>query len=65
MFSDWLYLSSVAQPFDFRHAEKTSTLSDSEIIAERAFDPFLSTYEAKYQKATECLRKDRDVLHAF
>lgn len=53
------------KPFDFRHAERTSTLSDSERIAERAFDLFLSTYEAKYQKATECLRKDRDVLLAF
>lgn len=33
--------------------------------AERAFDLFLATYEAKYPKATECLRKDRDVLLAF
>ncbi len=33
--------------------------------AERAFDLFLSTYEAKYPKATECLRKDRDVLLTF
>jgi len=33
--------------------------------AERAFDLFLSIYEAKYPKATECLRKDRDVLLTF
>jgi transposase-like protein len=33
--------------------------------AERAFDLFLSTYEAKYPKATECLQKDRDVLLTF
>jgi putative transposase len=33
--------------------------------AERAFDLFLSTYEAKYPKVTECLQKDRDVLLTF
>src|SRR5205823_6407608 len=30
--------------------------------AEKAFDLFVKTYEAKYPKATECLVKDRDVL---
>jgi transposase-like protein len=33
--------------------------------AERAFDLFLATYEAKYDKATACLAKDRDVLLTF
>jgi putative transposase len=33
--------------------------------AEKAFDLFVRTYEAKYPKATECLSKDRDVLLAF
>src|SRR4051812_38106156 len=33
--------------------------------AEKAFDLFVKTYEAKYPKATECLSKDRDVLLAF
>ena len=33
--------------------------------AEQAFDLFLSTYEAKYPKATECLAKDRDTLLTF
>jgi transposase-like protein len=33
--------------------------------AEQAFDLFLATYEAKYPKATDCLRKDRDVLLTF
>jgi len=33
--------------------------------AERAFDLFLATYEAKYPKATGCLSKDRDVLLTF
>jgi transposase-like protein len=33
--------------------------------AEKAFDLFVETYEAKYPGAVECLRKDRDVLLAF
>jgi putative transposase len=31
----------------------------------KAFDLFLSTYEAKYPKAAECLAKDREALMAF
>ena len=30
-----------------------------------AYARFLSEYEAKYPKATECLRKDEDVLFTF
>jgi transposase-like protein len=33
--------------------------------AEKSFDLFLATYEAKYPKAAECLAKDRDVLLTF
>ena len=33
--------------------------------ANRAFDLFVATYEAKYSRATACLAKDRDVLLAF
>jgi len=33
--------------------------------AHRHFDDFISLYEAKYPKATECLQKDRDVLLTF
>ena len=33
--------------------------------AEAAFDLFVTTYQAKYPKATECLSKDRDVLLTF
>jgi transposase-like protein len=33
--------------------------------AEAAFDLFLATYQAKYDKATVCLSKDRDVLLSF
>lgn len=33
--------------------------------AEKAFDLFVATYEAKYPRATECLAKDRAVLLTF
>jgi putative transposase len=33
--------------------------------AEKAFDLFISTYQAKYPKATECLAGDREALLAF
>ncbi len=33
--------------------------------ANKAFDGFLQTYEAKYPKAADCLRKDREALLAF
>jgi len=37
----------------------------AETKAERAFDLFMATYQAKYPKAVECLVKDRDVLLTF
>ena len=40
-------------------------LAETKAQAEKAFDLFVSTYEAKYPKATECLRKDRDQLLPF
>ena len=33
--------------------------------AEAAFDAFIAAYERKYDKATECLAKDRETLLAF
>ncbi len=33
--------------------------------AQKAFDLFVKTFEAKYPKATECLAKDREVLLTF
>nr|CRH07224.1 Transposase [Candidatus Magnetococcus massalia] len=33
--------------------------------AHKAFDHFISTYQSKYPKASECLEKDRDALLAF
>ena len=33
--------------------------------AYQAFDTFIAEYEAKYPKATECLKKDKDALLTF
>ena len=33
--------------------------------AEKAFDRFLAKYQVKYDKAADCLAKDRDALLAF
>jgi putative transposase len=40
-------------------------MSDTREHANKAFDLFLQTYQAKYPKACECLSKDRDVLLTF
>jgi transposase-like protein len=40
-------------------------MAESRDDAHRAFDLFVSTYEAKYPKATECLSKDRQELLEF
>jgi putative transposase len=40
-------------------------MAEGKAGAEKAFDLFVATYEAKYQKATECLVKDRGVLLRF
>ncbi|MCP4549312.1 MAG: IS256 family transposase [bacterium] len=40
-------------------------MAETKVEAERAFDLFVETYEAKYPKAAECLAKDRDVLLTF
>jgi putative transposase len=40
-------------------------LAETKAEAEKAFDLFVATYEAKYPKATECLSRDREVLLAF
>ncbi|MCG8378417.1 MAG: IS256 family transposase [Proteobacteria bacterium] len=39
--------------------------AETKAAATRAFDRFLSTYEAKYPKAAACLQKDRDELLTF
>jgi transposase-like protein len=40
-------------------------MAETKVDAERAFDVFVATYQAKYPKAAECLVKDRDVLLTF
>lgn len=40
-------------------------LAETRAKAEKAFDPFVKTFQAKYPKATECLAKDREVLLRF
>ena len=39
--------------------------AETKAEAEKAFDLFIETYEAKYPKATLCLQKDREELLAF
>jgi len=40
-------------------------MAESRDDAERAFDCFLAKYQAKYDKAADCLTKDRDAMLAF
>ena len=40
-------------------------LADTKDEAQKAFDRFLKTYDAKYPKAVACLSKDREALLAF
>jgi putative transposase len=39
--------------------------AETKAVAETAFDRFVTTFEAKYPKATACLAKDREVLLTF
>lgn len=40
-------------------------MAETRAEAVAAFDAFLESYELKYEKATDCLAKDRDALLAF
>ena len=40
-------------------------MAETRKAAETALDAFIETYGTKYEKAVECLTKDRDVLFAF
>lgn len=40
-------------------------MAPTKATAEQAVEGFLQTYEAKYPKAADCLRKDREALLAF
>jgi putative transposase len=39
--------------------------AETKVEAEKAFDLFVATYEAKYAKATDCLSRDREELLVF
>lgn len=40
-------------------------MNETKEEAQKSFDLFIETYQAKYPNATECLAKDRDALMAF
>ncbi|WP_247493315.1 transposase, partial [Bradyrhizobium sp. 142] len=40
-------------------------MAETKVAAELAFDAFIESYALKYEKAADCLRKDRDTLLAF
>jgi transposase-like protein len=40
-------------------------MAEDRASAQKAFDHFVETYQAKYPKAVECLAKDREALLAF
>jgi mutator family transposase len=40
-------------------------MAETKAAAELAFDAFIASYTPKYQKAADCLAKDRDTLLAF
>jgi putative transposase len=40
-------------------------LAESQAEAEKALDLFVATYQAKHPKATDCLKKDQEVLLTF
>src|SRR5262245_18420083 len=39
--------------------------AETKAAAEKAYDLFVATYQAKYAKATDCLYKDREELQVF
>jgi transposase-like protein len=40
-------------------------MAETKDVAELAFDAFIESYTPKYEKAADCLSKDRDALLAF
>ena len=40
-------------------------MAETKAAAELAFDAFIESYTPKYEKAADCLGKDRDTLLAF
>lgn len=40
-------------------------MAETKVAAELAFEAFIESYTLKYEKAADCLAKDRDTLLAF
>lgn len=58
------YLPKLSQP-KAKKMRHDIWQSETREDADKAFDLFVETYQAKYPKATECLIKDRDELMTF
>ena len=58
------YLPKALQP-KVKGALQEIWMAEDRKAADRAFDTFVTIYEAKYPKAVECLEKDRDRLLTF
>ena len=58
------YLPKSVQP-KVQQALQEIWMAPTRSVACRAFDLLVETYQAKYPKATECLKKDRETLLAF
>ena len=58
------YLPKSAQP-RAKQALHEIWQAETKADAEKAFDLFIESYEAKYSKATICLQKDREEMLAF
>ncbi len=48
-----------------KHALQDIWMAETRKAAENTLDAFIATYGVKYEKAVECLTKDRDTLFAF
>jgi transposase-like protein len=48
-----------------RRALREIWMAETKAAAELAFDAFIESYTPKYEKAADCLSKDRDALLAF
>ncbi len=58
------YLPKAIQP-KAKKALQEIWMAEDRASAEKAFDHFVQTYQAKYPKAVACLEKDREALLAF
>ena len=55
----------VSQQPKAKRAVQEIWMAETKAAAELAFGAFIESYELKYEKAAECLRRDRDALLAF